>query len=126
MHMRVLVVFIVYFGELPNWLPLTLQSMHVNPGVDFVVITDADAPPLLPTLLQDLKAVDGGVALDAADNDGRTAVHHAVLQARACAQTPHKPRHNAHVAICQISVGWSLKFALPKSISIPKETLGNR
>lgn len=38
-----LVVFIVFFGELPVWLPLTLQSMHANPRVDFVVITNAAA-----------------------------------------------------------------------------------
>ena len=46
--LRPLVVFIVYFGELPVWLPLTLQSMYVNPRVDFVVIGDAAPPPVLP------------------------------------------------------------------------------
>ena len=44
-----LVVFIVYFGPLPTWLPLTLQSMHANQLVDFVVITDAEAPLALPS-----------------------------------------------------------------------------
>jgi hypothetical protein len=43
-----LVVFIVYFGPTPVWLPLTLQSMWSNPRVDFVVIGDAVAPPVLP------------------------------------------------------------------------------
>ena len=47
--MKELVVFIVYFGEvLPVWLPLTLQSMSVNPRVDFVVIGNAAAPAVLP------------------------------------------------------------------------------
>jgi hypothetical protein len=46
--MKPLVVFIVYFGELPVWLPLTLQSMSVNPRVDFVVIGDAAAPATVP------------------------------------------------------------------------------
>ncbi|EOD24145.1 hypothetical protein EMIHUDRAFT_116121 [Emiliania huxleyi CCMP1516] len=45
---RPLVVFIFYFGELPVWLPLTLQSMHVNPRVDFVVVGDAAPPAVLP------------------------------------------------------------------------------
>ena len=43
-----LVVFIVFFGELPPWLPLTLQSMSANPKVSFVVIGDAAAPQVLP------------------------------------------------------------------------------
>lgn len=43
-----LVVYIVYFGPLPPWLPLTLQSMYVNALVDFVVITNAEAPAVLP------------------------------------------------------------------------------
>ena len=43
-----LVVYIVYFGPLPPWLPLTLQSMYMNPRVDFVVITNADTPAVLP------------------------------------------------------------------------------
>ena len=39
-----LVVFIVFFGALPPWLPLTLQSMAANRNVSFVVIGDAPAP----------------------------------------------------------------------------------
>jgi len=45
---RPLVVFIVFFGKLPVWLPLTLQSMAANPRVDFVVVGDAVAPAILP------------------------------------------------------------------------------
>ena len=45
---RPLVVFIVFFGALPNWLPLTLQSMAANELVDFVVIGNAAAPTQLP------------------------------------------------------------------------------
>ena len=48
MATKPLVVMIVYFGELPVWLPLTLQSMFANSRVDFVVITDAAAPAILP------------------------------------------------------------------------------
>ena len=48
LDVKPLVVYIVYFGPLPPWLPLTLQSMHVNPQVDFVVITNAEAPAVLP------------------------------------------------------------------------------
>eukprot|EP00966_Prymnesium_polylepis_P021587 496420-Prymnesium_polylepis.1 len=46
--MRPLAVFIVFFGELPPWLPLTLQSMAYNANVSFVVIGDAAAPAVLP------------------------------------------------------------------------------
>ena len=35
-------------GQLPPWLPLTLQSMAYNPGVSFIVIGDAAPPALLP------------------------------------------------------------------------------
>ena len=45
---RVLAVFIVFFGALPPWLPLTLQSMAFNPQVSFVVIGDAAPPAVLP------------------------------------------------------------------------------
>ncbi|KAL1504532.1 hypothetical protein AB1Y20_010934 [Prymnesium parvum] len=45
---RALAVFIVFFGDLPPWLPLTLQSMAMNANVSFIVITDATAPALLP------------------------------------------------------------------------------
>lgn len=46
---RVLAVFIVFFGELPPWLPLTLHSMASNPRVSFVIIGDcgAQGPPAL-------------------------------------------------------------------------------
>ena len=43
-----LVVFIVFFGELPPWLPLTLTSMAMNARVQFVVVGDAAPPPLIP------------------------------------------------------------------------------
>ncbi len=43
-----LVVMIVFFGPLPPWLPLTLQSMGANRGVRFVVVGDAAAPAALP------------------------------------------------------------------------------
>jgi hypothetical protein len=43
-----LAVLIVYFGELPPWLPITIDSMSANLGVDFSLITDADPPPELP------------------------------------------------------------------------------
>ena len=46
--LRPLVVFIVFFGELPPWLPLTLQSMAANANVSFVVVGDAAAPAVLP------------------------------------------------------------------------------
>lgn len=46
--MHALVVFIVFFGPLPPWLPLTLQSMAANRNVSFVLITDAPPPTLLP------------------------------------------------------------------------------
>ena len=45
---RQLAVFTVFFGELPPWLPLTLQSMAFNPDVTFIVIGDAAPPALLP------------------------------------------------------------------------------
>lgn len=45
---RQLAVFTVFFGALPPWLPLTLQSMAFNPGVTFIVIGDAAPPALLP------------------------------------------------------------------------------
>ena len=45
---RQLAVFTVFFGQLPPWLPLTLQSMAFNPGVTFIVIGDAAPPALLP------------------------------------------------------------------------------
>eukprot|EP00964_Phaeocystis_antarctica_P142853 scaffold108212_cov51-Phaeocystis_antarctica.AAC.2 len=45
---RQLAVFTVFFGQLPPWLPLTLQSMAHNPGVSFIVIGDAAPPALLP------------------------------------------------------------------------------
>jgi hypothetical protein len=45
---RQLAVFTVFFGQLPPWLPLTLQSMAHNPGVTFIVIGDAAPPALLP------------------------------------------------------------------------------
>ena len=45
---RELAVFTVFFGQLPPWLPLTLQSMAFNPGVTFIVIGDAAPPALLP------------------------------------------------------------------------------
>lgn len=45
---RQLAVFTVFFGPLPPWLPLTLQSMAFNPGVTFIVIGDAAPPALLP------------------------------------------------------------------------------
>jgi len=45
---RQLAVFTVFFGQLPPWLPLTLQSMAYNPGVSFIVIGDAAPPALLP------------------------------------------------------------------------------
>ena len=41
-----LVVFIVFFGELPLWLPLTLTSMAMNARVQFVVVGDAAPPPI--------------------------------------------------------------------------------
>ena len=43
-----LVVFIVFFGELPPWLPLTLTSMAMNARVQFVVVGDAAPPPVIP------------------------------------------------------------------------------
>ena len=43
-----LVVMIVFFGQLPPWLPLTLHSMASNKGVKFVVVGDAQAPSVLP------------------------------------------------------------------------------
>ena len=46
--MRPLVVFTVFFGEMPPWLPLTLRSMELNHNVSFVVIGDAPAPAALP------------------------------------------------------------------------------
>ena len=46
--LKPLVVMIVFFGELPVWLPLTLQSMAANSRVDFVVIGDAYAPRVTP------------------------------------------------------------------------------
>lgn len=36
-------------GDLPPWLPLTLQSMSTNPRVDFVVVGDAAAPAVVPS-----------------------------------------------------------------------------
>ena len=45
---RPLVVFTVYFGELPPWLPLTLRSMELNANVSFVVVSDAQPPTTLP------------------------------------------------------------------------------
>ena len=48
MPLKPLVVFIVYFGPLPTWLPLTLQSMHANAHVDFVIITNAQSPIDVP------------------------------------------------------------------------------
>ena len=47
--LKQLVVFIVFFGELPPWLPLTLESMSSNAAVDFVVIGDAAAPAAVPS-----------------------------------------------------------------------------
>lgn len=43
-----LVVMIVFFGEMPPWLPLTLHSMALNERVKFVVIGDAEPPPVVP------------------------------------------------------------------------------
>ena len=43
-----LVVMIVFFGQLPPWLPLTLHSMAANERVAFVVVGDAPAPAVLP------------------------------------------------------------------------------
>ena len=43
-----LVVFTVFFGRLPPWLPLTLQSMAANARVSFVVIGDAPPPRVIP------------------------------------------------------------------------------
>ncbi|KAL1524044.1 hypothetical protein AB1Y20_018958 [Prymnesium parvum] len=43
-----LVVLIVFFGELPPWLPLTLHSMASNKRVSFVVVGDAAKPQVLP------------------------------------------------------------------------------
>lgn len=48
MHHGELAVFIVFFGELPRWLPLTLQSMSTNPNVSFVIIGDASPPSVVP------------------------------------------------------------------------------
>lgn len=46
--MRPLVVMIVYFGDLPPWLPITLHSMALNGNVSFVVINDMQPPTVLP------------------------------------------------------------------------------
>jgi len=43
-----LAVLIVFFGELPPWLPITFASMSANSRVSFSVITDATPPPELP------------------------------------------------------------------------------
>jgi len=43
-----LAVFIIFFGPLPPWLPLTLHSMSLNTRVKFVVIGDAAAPAVVP------------------------------------------------------------------------------
>ena len=45
---KLLVVMIVYFGEHPPWLPITLQSMAANPRVSFVVVNDRPPPAVLP------------------------------------------------------------------------------
>ena len=50
--MRPLVVLIVFFGELPPWLPITLHSMALNSNVSFVVISDARPPAILPPNVQ--------------------------------------------------------------------------
>ena len=44
----ILVVYIVFFGAWPPWMPLTLQSMALNTGVGFVVIGDEPPPPVRP------------------------------------------------------------------------------
>ena len=44
-----LTVFIVFFGEAPQWLPLTLQSMAANRAVSFVVIGDTKPPAVTPS-----------------------------------------------------------------------------
>ena len=43
-----LVVFTVFFGPLPPWLPLTLHSMAANARVRFVVVGDAAPPSVVP------------------------------------------------------------------------------
>lgn len=43
-----LLVMIVFFGQLPPWLPLTLHSMAANERVRFVVVSDAVPPAVLP------------------------------------------------------------------------------
>ena len=43
-----LVVFTLFFGPWPPWLPLTLHSMAANPRVDFVIIGDAARPAVAP------------------------------------------------------------------------------
>ena len=45
---RPLLIMTVYFGPLPPWLPLTLHSMASNSLVQFVVVTDAPPPAVLP------------------------------------------------------------------------------
>jgi len=45
---RPLVVFTVYFGELPPWLPLTMRSMELNANVSFVIVGDAPPPAVVP------------------------------------------------------------------------------
>ena len=46
--MKPLVVMIVFFGELPPWLPITLHSMASNTRVSFIVVGDAPTPAVLP------------------------------------------------------------------------------
>ena len=45
---KLIVVMIVYFGEHPPWLPITLHSMAANPRVSFVVVNDRPPPAVLP------------------------------------------------------------------------------
>ena len=44
-----LVVFTVFFGDWPPWMPLTLRSMELNANVSFVVIGNAPPPAVLPS-----------------------------------------------------------------------------
>jgi hypothetical protein len=50
-----IVLMIVYFGQLPVWLPAFLLSCRYNPDVDWLIFADSETPPNCPENVKFLK-----------------------------------------------------------------------